>query len=353
MKTKKSLCLLMLLATLSIAHAEAKYWPTIKKNILEYDEAKGREAKDTVEAKGREYLSSLSINQLIEAGRECSQEADATDPGTTYCKEYLYLISFFGEQYHASGGLNNLELVFKEIEDKTQTNLWRATLIDLLASNKWMKLLNDEQRYTAINRLNPVLIDKLEPFELRFCACKSISNILNNLENNYLLTEPIVQNRIQNGDKLQKLKEEVANGQLKLSDNYRKNIARLMNSYNDYSQALLSVIDEPNLNPALSRIVLIGMRRSLSKGNPSIQQLKERLEKAVRSYKQFDQGATWRLLANISYEILAPQDADILVDSMCNNLSSKKESKNGKKERNQLISEINSLKYIIKKHKKK
>ena len=353
MKIKSlQMCLIVLFVISNFVQAGEQYWPTIKKYILEYKAAKDIHTAKAAEIKYNEYLSSFSAEQLIEAGRQCSQDVDINNTEATYCEEYLYLISFFGDKYPKAGGLNSLNLIFKEIEDKTQTNLWRKALIDLLGSCHWMELLNYDQMYITVDKLRQIMADQTEPFELRFTSCSVIWHILDNAEDRTLLAEPIIKAKIQNGIELQKLKDDVASGHLQLSDGYKINMVNILKRQNDFSQNLLSVINESELNPALQRSFLIAMENSLKRTTSSTPQIRKSLESSVRNYNKFDKNS-WKLLINISYKTLKLQDSAIIAESMISDLQNTLEGEKEKKKINQIQSEIESLEQIVKKQKNK
>ena len=152
------------------AKTETKYWSTIKKLMVEMDKTKGREAKEAAATKYKEYIGSLSTEQLIITGREASQEADTICPETIFCERNVGSLMFVLYEYFQKDGLENIESLFNEIEDKNQTNFWRATLIEFLREDDWSDLLKSEQLYSIIDKIAMVISDKNEHPRLRYEA---------------------------------------------------------------------------------------------------------------------------------------------------------------------------------------
>lgn len=284
------MCLCFMFSAVNSVQATEQYWPAIKQYRLEGKKAKDRETFEATGKKYEEYIASLSPRELMEAARECSQEADAREPGATYCKEYLDLIGILGKPYVRAGGLNSLDTLFKEIEDKKQTNLLRATLVELLKSSGWIKQLTDEQLYSVINRMQAVILDKTEHFSIRYNAINATRNYLAELERRNLLADPVVQMKLkESGDAekgviLEDIKKAVAEGQLELSDNYKSHTTQVLKSYNDYAQVLLTIRNESTLNQALQRMILVGLNGCAGKKLESTAHVRKALEDSVRNY---------------------------------------------------------------------
>jgi hypothetical protein len=349
MKLKKlSLCLIILFIVPNV-ESRTEYWPTIKALMLKCDETKGHERNKAVEAYNK-YLSSLGAAHLIEAGRKCSQEAESSNPGTVFSKETWYLSRFFYNQYPKAGGLKDIGMLLKEIEDKTQPNFWRINLVNYFDGQKWTQSLTDEQMHVIIDKALLLFADKTEHFALRYEACQTILHLLDDLEIRLLLAEPIIQAKMQNGTEVRKLKEEVAAGLLKLSDNYQKNMAGIFKLYNDYSQRLLSAMKEPMLNPALQSVVLSGMRESSKKTTPIAPKVHKILAKSARNYNRFDKSC-WKLLVNIAHNNLSLPDSIQIAEKMMSDLQKDFEFEKDKKKKTLIQEDIKVFERMIKKYK--
>ncbi len=329
-----------------------EYWPTIKKLLIQCGEADGRAAHDEAYLKFRHYLDALSADQLIEAGRQCSQAADAIEPGTVYCKESFYLVQFFEGQYPKLDELKDIEPMLKEIKDRNQTNLWRITLIDYLDNSKWMKLLSDEQMYSVVDVMKTVILGETEHDALRYEAIKTLQHILGQLERHQLLTDPIVQMQLTRGVKLEKIKKEINHGQLKLSDNYKRNQARLLRCYGDFSQTLFTIIDEPGANPSLQQATVSGLHICSKREHACTDQVKSVLEDSFRNYKRFD-FSIWDSLLYVGDEVLQLPDADEIAGKMLSEIQRIYENEKDKKTGHKIKSQKDSIERIIKSNKKK
>jgi len=298
------------------AKAEENYWKVIREYMRQYEEANTREAIEEIAKEGQEYLDSLTAEQLIIAGRQCSEEAERICPDTVFCEATTYLLGFFYVEYPKKGGLKNLERILKEIEDKSQTNFWRASLIDFLGHGRRTKLLALEQLYEVIDKVDKILADKSEHYWLCFEASQTIRHILGTLEERNLLAEPIIKTKIQNGEKFDNLKKAVAEGKIVLSDNYKIAQAKTLSYYDKYAQKLLMILQEPNVKPRLQREA-IGVLAGLCLGKPtdSNTQINNALHYAVRNYERYNE-SLWRTLLSIGFENIRLSDIDDVAEKM-------------------------------------
>ncbi len=330
--------LLMLISVTRLVQAEVDYWSIIKGYYIE----KTKQA----DAKLVNYLETLTAEELITAGKQASKEAESICPEQVLCEESYGTLEFFYYQYPKAGGLDNLDILFREIKDKTQTNFWRTSLIAFLDNTQWKKRLTVEQIYAIIKNLENILSDKTEHPRLRYEASETIENILEQLELLNFLADPIIQKRLQEGNYLTDLEKEVTEGNLILSDNYRQTQAKILREYNGYVEILLPILNEPNLSPMLQGGILGNLRNLVNKSGVS-PKVRTALENAVRNYRSYDK-EYWYALAKIGRENLRLHDSVQIVDKMLSDMQNQLNGETGEKARNQLKNGIDSLKRIQK-----
>lgn len=340
---KQFICYVVIILCSGLAIAETNHWEIIR-NYLSIDTPAAYKELGS-------YVESLNADELIEAGRQCSMKADATCPESIFCEETLYLLGFFYNKYPKKNGLADIDRIFNEIENKQQTNFWRASLIDFLGNNDWLSLLNSEQQYSAVDRMFRIIPDANEHPVLRYYAIKTTDDILECIEKNNLSADINIQKKLQEGYGLDKLKEELYQEKITLSDNCKNAENRIMKVYNEYVNELLVIIDEQNRNPMLLRGVLRSIEDSLNRPLESVPQIQGALENSIRNYQKFDKG-NWNHLARIGYESLHLPDSLQITEKMLQDMHRKLEAEKDKKQRNNLQNEIDSLKQLIKNQKK-
>lgn len=291
----------LLVSSVSVNASEKNYWQVIKQFMQDGT----REAR----TKYREYIDTFTAEQLIIAGRQCSAEADRICPETVFCEGTNYLLAFFYLEYPKKGGLKNLDLVLKEIEDKGQTNFWRASLIDFLGHARRTKLLTVEQLCKTLGKMQKTLGDKGEHYWLRSEASQTIRHILSVMEKRNLLAEPIIKNKLKDGKKLTELRKAVAEGTIVLSDRYKAARIKTLQYYNEYAQRLLTILKESDRKaPLQSEAFSVLASLWSGKAITAKAQIAETLGSVIRDYEKHDE-SLWRIFLSVGFKDLQLHDA--------------------------------------------
>jgi hypothetical protein len=214
-----------------------------------------------------------------------------------------------------------------------------------LREDNWLEVLNAEQIYSAIDEIFAMVSDRNEHQRLRYEASETVRKLLEQLEKNNLLAEPIIREKLQNGGQLKHLRKEVVDGKIILSNDYKQSQKKTMEYYDNYVQVLLTVLNEPELKPILQRGVLRGLRSSLKQKIEHTVQVRNALEGAVRNYNKFDK-EYWSYLVRIGNEDLNLPDSNDIAQNMLNDLQNELNIVEDKGKRNRIQGEINSLKRI-------
>jgi len=351
--TKNILIILTILSFTCQVKAEENYWQILKQIMMEKTPETG--------AKYKEYMDSLSINELIITARQCSEELDKVCPDSIFCERNVGTLMFFYYTYLQKDGLKNITPLFQEIENRSLTNFWRASLVEFLGDNDWRELMRAEQLYSIVDRTLVIISDKDEHARLRYEASKTAEDALEQLAKNNLLADPVIQKKLESGGQLKDLIKEVVNGKITLSDNYKQSQAKTMEYYDRYAQTLLPVLNEPELKPILQRGVLEGLTNSLgqkidsaSLGQQidSVVQVQDVLEGAVRNYHRFDEDR-WSYLIQIGYEDLHLPDSNDIAQNMLSDMQNKLEVEKDKKKKYRIKDKMGSLEWTIKQQKLK
>ena len=124
------------------AWADTDYWSTIKGHYLD--------KSDGARERLREYVGSLSEEELITAGRQASMEAEKICLEYVLCEGSYGTLDFFYMQYLKVNVSSRTDNLLREIKDKTQTNFWRTSLIHYLGSRRWRKIITEKQLHDVV-----------------------------------------------------------------------------------------------------------------------------------------------------------------------------------------------------------
>jgi hypothetical protein len=354
MKLKKLyiICLL-LIGFSSAAIAEENYWLKIKEFDGRRENLESISEREKISSKQVEFINSLDANQLLISGRQFWEYCEINRPGSSDSVfsdgplELIYIV----RQYPKKGGLVKLEPLFRELNDTNQNVFWRTTLLLFMREENWLKVLDNEQIYSAIDGISAIVLDRIEHQRLRCEASETVRKLLEQLEKNNLLAEPIIEEKLQNGKQLKELRKEVADNKIILSDNYKQAQKKTVEYYDNHVQVLLTVLNEPDLKPILQKSILRGLKNSLKQKIEHTAQVQNALESAVRNYSKFDK-EHWDYLVQIGYEELQLPDSNNIAQKMWTELQNKLEIEKDKKNKIQIKSEMKSLEKLQKKFKK-
>jgi hypothetical protein len=304
--------------------AEEQYWKIIKNYITSYDKAKGISENDRIGKEFSEYLNSLTAEQLIQAGRQCSEEFNSEFHRNGFSEGTGFLIAFFIGQYPKTTGLKNLSPIFKDIEDANQTDMWRSALIHAFYDN-WSQKLSDNQLRDAANNIDKILEKGNLYYRVTNESLYATRDMLQEIENrnakNISSANDITE--ANKGEKEKKTKE-------------------ITGYYNRFAKRLMSISAEPNLNPELQMVSFALMQDILDKPFDTKAEVESTLSNAVRNYEKYD-FKTWRLLSQIGTEKLKLTDSNEITKSMMDKLEERISSEPNNIMKRPLQSELESI----------
>ncbi len=344
---KLSVFLVFLAGFNSAVIAEENYWLKIKEFDERRENLKSIGAREKISSEQIAYINSLDANQLLISGRQFWEYCEINRPGSSEGvfndgpSELIYIV----RQYPKKDGLIKLEPLFRELKDTNRNVFWRTTLLLFMREENWLEVLNAGQIYSAIDGMFVMVSDRNEHQRLRYEASETAKKLLEQLEKNNLLAEPIIRKKLQNGEQLKHLRKEVVDGKITLSDNYKQSQKKTIEYYDNYAQVLLTVLNELELKPILQRGALRGLKFSLKQKIEHTVQVRNALEDAVRNYNKFDK-EYWSYLVRIGKEDLNLPDSNNIAQKMLNDLQNELNVVEDKGKRSRIQSEINSLKRI-------
>ncbi len=307
----------------SITKADATYWETIKQFIIAYDKAKGISENDRVSKKFDEYLNSLTAEQLIEAGRQCSKELNDSFHKHGFSEGTGFVMGFFFFQYPKTAGLENLQPIFKEIEDTNQTDMWRSFLIHIFRDG-WSQDLSDISLRDIANNIDKILARKDVYYLITYESLYTTKAVLQEMENRnakqtFLTNDP---NRGRHDNRM----------------------AHVNEYYTRFSQRLLSISNEPNLEPQLQQASIAILSDMLDKPVGTKSQIKERLITALRNYDKYNE-RTWKLLLRVGKEQLNLPESTQISKDMIAKMKAKIDNEPDKGKKIRLDGELQGIKH--------
>jgi len=290
------------------------------------------------------------LPHLIEAGRQCSAEADTMCPDSIFCEETDYLLGFFYTEYPKRDNLASIDQILNDMADKRQTDFWRASLIDFLGDDRWWALMDSSQEYAAVDRMLVIIRDPNETPDLRFYAMSNADSILSHIEKNNLKADPDIGEKLQKGYSLDLLRNEVYQGHMQLSEIHAKAHIEVLQAYGEYIDTLLAVWKTEDLHPEIQNRILISLSNSLGKPIEAASEARRCLEEALRNYRTMDR-SLWRTLAIIGYENLHMSDMPQVAGRMLGDMHNELKAEEDKVKRMRIKGEIELLESMISKHK--
>jgi hypothetical protein len=314
-------CFVIVLDAFIPVRAEEKnYWKPIK-------EAWEVKNDPNIGLKTKEYIESLSSEQLMMAGRQCAIELDKEFHRKGFAEGAGFLIAFFIDQYPKTASLEDLRPVFKDIEDPNQTDMWRSTLIHAFSDN-WSSKIPDSQLREVADIIDKILASR---------------NVYYRVINESLYTTKHMLQEIENRNMLQK-----SSADSNSANNQADKIAEIAAYYTRFSKRLLNIVSEPNLNPELQRVSFSLLRDILDKPLETKADIKNTLADAVRNYEKYDE-KTWKFLLQIGIEKLQMPDGKQIAKEMTDKLEQKIKKAPNNNIKVPLQIELESVKQCMKK----
>ena len=275
-----------MLLTVSYATGEKKHWQVIKQFLEE----------DTPEAgvQYREYMESLSLDELMTAARQCSDEIElSTDPNNWDMASMA--LDFFWRYYPVkTNNLKDISLLLNDLRDKKQSPFWRNSIMYLLESSKWRQLLSSEQRLDAAKIMYEIYSDDSENVLLKPKAIRKSTELLRavysvNLENE-------------------------SNVAIKANE-------KVLVEINNSIMTQMSLFSNKATDPAIQESIIVVWAR-YHESDLAPPQVSQTLANAVEDYKDYDE-SLWKLLVKTNIESFGNRTAETKLQDMINDANDK------------------------------
>ena len=305
--------LILMLWMLSAAvFAEGPYWETIKQLMSDYNGAMGIEVNELAAKKYTDYLDSLSVEQLINAGRDCSRELNESFLANGFSEGTGFVISFFLHYYSKKTGMKYLDPIIADINDPNQTEMWRSTLIHAFREGVWKNELTIEQFQILIDTIDETLKKEEDSFHVIKESIYTTRSLLQTIEGK--IDSPV--------------------------DSYGQAMAE---RYGRFSMRLLNVFNDPNSTPELQQISLALTLELYEKPINTKAHIKSLFIRTIHNFRDYPEG-TWIHLVKFGKVELELKEVKELVQAMELELEQRYNTESDKEEKRKRWFELERLK---------
>jgi hypothetical protein len=285
--------------------AETNHWQVLKKLMIT--------GTPEANAQFKEYIKSLSSNELIIAGRQCSVEMESSiDP-----KDWDMAagnLGFFCQYYPLkTNDLKDISPLLTDLKNRTQSVFWRRALMYMIES--WSRKLSVEQGLDAAKVMYKIYSDDSENLLLKPKAVRSSAGLLMHAYSVNLRSDSGVKQIAE----LQKMRTEelvgaIQSGKVPLSQQTIEANEKVLAEINKSIATQLSLFSGQQVDNSLKTQIVVawGRYREYNLAPPEVSQT---LANAVNNYKQYDE-KLWQLLVRTNIEHFGNQGASVKLQGM-------------------------------------
>lgn len=298
-------------------HGEAKpeenYWEVMKEAMeADYSKATPREAKAAAR-KWDKYIKSLTAEQLLIAGRQCSVVVQQHARQEQWAEAVIGL--WVPLQYYPAktNNLKDVTPLVAELQDKSAPPFWRYGLMAILWDS-WSERgpLTIEQLVTLAIAMKQIAPDKSEPLLVRIQAAKTSEQILRHCHAANLKNDPELRKCIAQGRKYEDAVRDAVEGRIVPAGETVKRNTIIQAALVELIDAHLGLLNEPNL-PVIEGQNLIGSACRLV--NYDAQgKIHAAMKDALRNYKNYDEHFWWYLVYANATWFENPEAESLLVE---------------------------------------
>ncbi len=236
-----------------------------------YNAASGRAASQSAGEAFKDYLDSLSADQLVTAGRQASDEIMQDYRRHEWPRVSLSLGWFYQEYPKKTGNLADIEPLLQEMSNPQRPAYWRWFLEDLLTGS-WERegRLTNQQRRKVTETLLSVLQGKDEPTAVVAGAAKGIPRML------------------------AALKEDLPRGDE--GQEHREALRTLTAFSGRYLKTAAGIVSEPDADPLVLRETLGGLVGVAELGVANTRTAVAAVREAAESYASYPEELWPRLM---------------------------------------------------------
>jgi len=293
-------------------------WPKIKQFMMSRTGAE----KANYEA----YLQSLNADELLAAARDCAAEIETEIDPSHWDVAVMNLGFFFVYYPQKTNDLKDVNVLIKDLRDKSQSKCWRHCLMQLLGATKWHSELGSQQSFDISIALDSIFRDPSESSILRSKAVGEYAGFAVHAYHKNFYNDPNVKKFLNEGNKAEEVLPLAKTGKLKLHKETVKMRQRIENRMQKTIDSQIILFADPNLPMDLRSSIIsawVRLNRANLKGTEKIKNV---LDHAVKNYKKYDE-VLWHQLVRTNIVYFNNEDAKPIVQEMIDQVNDRKKKK--------------------------
>ncbi len=315
MKICKIILIALIPAIAFQVKADVNYWQTMEQL------RKGNAADANITFK--EYVESLSAEQLLVAARQCSKEGQEKVKPESW-DIAIAALGFFYKYYPLeTNNLEDISPLLADLGDKSQPAFWRYSLMQLLGTS-WNEKLTLQQSLNAANVMKIILADTHELRFIRVKAARKSTGLFIKAYSINLREDPEVKRLVAECRRYEDVLEDAENGKVQVSEETVERNKQIEAAIADSIQAQIALLAEPNIPVCLGRS-LIGSLIEL-RGYDSAGRIKQAMNNALQNYKNYDE-QLWFRFARTNIIYFQNEEAESILQQMISEVKSEHEKK--------------------------
>lgn len=307
--SKQIMCYVAIVFCSGFAIAETDYWQVLKKFAMESD---GQENKPY-----REYVESLTAEELLIAARQCSAEMESLVAPKNWDMATINLGFFYQYYPRKTNNLEDISPLLNDLKDKSQSIYWRRFIMHMLGGS-WSGKLSVEQSLNAAKIMCKIYSDDSEGLLLKPKAIRNSNELLMHAYSKNLRSDPNVKQFITKHQKMRtrKLFNAVRTDNVKLTQQTIKANEKVLAEVNKSITTQLNLFSKKQVNASLKTSIIVALAR-YHEYHLDPPQVSQALANAINNYKNYNKGL-WYLLARTNVIVFGNKNAGIKLQEMIN-----------------------------------
>ena len=293
-----------MLSNLSVSKESA--WPRIKG----FMKSRASAEKANYEA----YLQSLNPDELLSAARDCASEMETKIDPLQWDVAVMNLGFFFEYYPKKTNNLKDVNVLIKDLLDKSQGKCWRHCLMQLLGT-EWLSELNSQQSFDISIALDNIFCDPSESSILRSKAVWESADLAVHAYHKNFYNDPNFKKSLNEGKKAKEMLPLSKMGKFKLHKETVKRTQRIENRMQKTIDSQITLFAEPNLPVDLRSSIISAWVRLNKAGLGGKGKTTKVLDDAVNNYNKYDE-ELWFQLARTNIVYFNNEDAKPIVQKM-------------------------------------
>jgi len=307
---KRVICYVLVMLCAGSVIAETDYWQVIKKFLLE---STGGENKQF-----REYMESLTAEELLIAAKQCSMEMESSVSPEDWDVATGNLGFFYQYYPLKTDDLEDISPLLNNLKDKSQSIYWRRYIMHILGGS-WSGKPSGEQSLAAAKIMYEIYSNDSESSLLKPKAIRSSTRLLRYAYSVNLRNDPNVkQFTKQQRMRTRELVNAIRANNIKLSQQTIKANEKVLSEINKSIAAQLNLFSNQQVDNSLKTEIIVVWARyhEYDLDSPEVSQT---LANAVNNYKQYNE-KVWHILLKTNIEVFDNQNATTKLQDIINNV---------------------------------